>query len=75
VSGSWPRYSPRRAPSATGERASDPERARRNQQSVSSGQVAREYGFANVDGSRPDIWRYIDEARERGLGRDLDAYR
>ena len=55
--------------------ASDPDRARWNQQSVSSGQLAREYGFTDVDGSRPDIWRYIDEVRERGLQADLGDYR
>lgn len=55
--------------------ASDPERARWNQQSVSSGRLAREYGFTDVDGSRPDIWRYIEEIRERGLEANLDDYR
>lgn len=37
--------------------AADPNRARWNQQSVSSGQLAAEYGFTDLDGSRPDIWR------------------
>jgi NAD(P)-dependent dehydrogenase (short-subunit alcohol dehydrogenase family) len=55
--------------------ATDPERARWNQKSVSSGQLAREYGFTDVDGSRPDIWRYIDEVRERGLQADRADYR
>jgi NAD(P)-dependent dehydrogenase (short-subunit alcohol dehydrogenase family) len=55
--------------------ASDPERARWNQQSLSSGQLAREYGFTDVDGSRPDIWRYIEEIRERGLQANPDDYR
>jgi NAD(P)-dependent dehydrogenase (short-subunit alcohol dehydrogenase family) len=55
--------------------AADPERARWNQRSVTSGELAREYGFTDVDGSRPDIWRYIDEVRERGLDRPLDDYR
>ena len=36
--------------------ALDPERARWNQQSVSSGQLAKVYGFTDVDGSSPDIW-------------------
>jgi NAD(P)-dependent dehydrogenase (short-subunit alcohol dehydrogenase family) len=36
--------------------AADPERRRWNQQSVSSGQLAREYGFTDVDGAQPDIW-------------------
>jgi hypothetical protein len=75
VSGSWPRYSPRRAPSATGEPPSDPERARWNQQSVSSGQLAREYGFADVDGSRPDIWRYFEATGQTGRPADLGDYR
>jgi NAD(P)-dependent dehydrogenase (short-subunit alcohol dehydrogenase family) len=55
--------------------ASDPDRARWNQKSVSSGQLAREYGFTDLDGSRPDFWRYIDEVRERGLHADLNDYR
>ena len=55
--------------------ASDPDRARWNQKSVSSGQLARGYGFTDLDGSRPDIWRYIEEVRERGLHADLDDYR
>jgi NAD(P)-dependent dehydrogenase (short-subunit alcohol dehydrogenase family) len=55
--------------------ASDPGRARWNQQSVSSGQLAREYGCTDLDGSRPDIWRYIEEIRERGLQANLDDYR
>jgi NAD(P)-dependent dehydrogenase (short-subunit alcohol dehydrogenase family) len=40
--------------------AADPERSRWNQQSVSSGQLAAEYGFTDVDGSRPDIWRGME---------------
>ncbi|OLD10189.1 MAG: short-chain dehydrogenase [Deltaproteobacteria bacterium 13_1_40CM_3_69_14] len=55
--------------------ASDPDRARWNKKSVSSGQLAREYGFTDLDGSRPDIWRYIEEVRERGLRARLDEYR
>ena len=55
--------------------ASDPERVRWNQQSVSSGQLARAYGFTDLDGSRPDIWRYIEEIRERGLQASHDDYR
>lgn len=36
--------------------AADPQRSRWNQASVSSGQLAREYGFTDLDGTRPDIW-------------------
>jgi NAD(P)-dependent dehydrogenase (short-subunit alcohol dehydrogenase family) len=41
--------------------AVDPERARWNQQSVSSGELARVYGFTDVDNSAPDIWRKMEE--------------
>ena len=36
--------------------AADPDRARWNQSSVSSADLAREYGFTDIDGSRPDSW-------------------
>ena len=32
--------------------------ARWNQQSVTSAELAGAYGFTDVDGSRPDVWRY-----------------
>jgi NAD(P)-dependent dehydrogenase (short-subunit alcohol dehydrogenase family) len=40
--------------------AADPGRARWNQQSVTSGQLASEYGFNDLDGSRPDLWRDME---------------
>ena len=55
--------------------ASDPGRAKWNQQSVDSGRLAREYGFTDVDGSQPDIWRFIEEVREPGLEASFDGYR
>jgi NAD(P)-dependent dehydrogenase (short-subunit alcohol dehydrogenase family) len=55
--------------------ASDPDRTRWNQKSVSSGRLATEYGFTDVDGSRPDVWRYIEEIRERGLDAHHADYR
>ncbi|HYJ07954.1 MAG TPA: short-chain dehydrogenase, partial [Polyangiaceae bacterium] len=36
--------------------AADPERARYNQRSVTAAQLAREYGFTDLDGSQPDAW-------------------
>ena len=36
--------------------AADPDRARWNQRSVSSADLAREYGFTDIDGSQPDSW-------------------
>jgi hypothetical protein len=55
--------------------ASDPERARWNQQSVTSGQLAVEYGFTDVDGSQPDIWRYIETMEQPDADTRLDDYR
>jgi NAD(P)-dependent dehydrogenase (short-subunit alcohol dehydrogenase family) len=55
--------------------ASDPGRSRWNQKSVSSGQLAAEYGFTDLDGSRPDIWRYIEDVREPGRRANLEDYR
>ena len=55
--------------------ATDPERARWNGASTSSGALAQEYGFTDVDGTRPDAWRYIVEHREMGLPADDTGYR
>jgi NAD(P)-dependent dehydrogenase (short-subunit alcohol dehydrogenase family) len=44
--------------------AGDPDVARWNGQSVSSGQLARVYGFTDVDGSQPDAWRYMLDAEQ-----------
>ncbi|MGC0421010.1 SDR family oxidoreductase [Embleya sp. AB8] len=55
--------------------ASDPNVARWNGSSLSSGQMAREYGFTDVDGSRPDAWRYIVEVQDPGKPADTTGYR
>jgi NAD(P)-dependent dehydrogenase (short-subunit alcohol dehydrogenase family) len=55
--------------------ASDPERARWNGQSVSSGQLARIYGFTDLDGSQPDAWRYLVEVQDPGRPADVTGYR
>ena len=39
--------------------ATDPDRARWNQQSLDSGSLAKEYGFTDVDGTQPDVWSAI----------------
>jgi NAD(P)-dependent dehydrogenase (short-subunit alcohol dehydrogenase family) len=67
--------SPRYVGRAVAALAADPDRARWNQQSVTSGQLAVEYGFTDVDGSRPDIWRFIEEILEPGLDAHPDDYR
>jgi NAD(P)-dependent dehydrogenase (short-subunit alcohol dehydrogenase family) len=55
--------------------AADPARARWNGQSLSSGQLAGVYGFADLDGSRPDCWRYLVEVQEAGKPADATGYR
>lgn len=55
--------------------AADPGRARWNGASTSSGALAREYGFTDADGTRPDAWRYIAEVRERELPADDAGFR
>jgi NAD(P)-dependent dehydrogenase (short-subunit alcohol dehydrogenase family) len=55
--------------------AADPDRARWSGRSVSSGELAQVYGFTDVDGSRPDVWRYITEVREQGKETDPEDYR
>jgi NAD(P)-dependent dehydrogenase (short-subunit alcohol dehydrogenase family) len=67
--------SPRYVGSAVAALAADPDRAKWNQRSVSSGELARHYGFTDIDGSRPDIWRYTAEVREGGKVAELSEYR
>ncbi|MGV9273094.1 SDR family oxidoreductase [Streptomyces griseosporeus] len=55
--------------------AADPDVARFNGQSLSSGGLAREYGFTDVDGSRPDAWRYLVEVQDAGKPADTTGYR
>ena len=55
--------------------AADPDRARWNGQSLSSGGLAKIYGFTDLDGSRPDAWRYITEVQEAGKPADASGYR
>ncbi|GAA5077521.1 NAD(P)-dependent dehydrogenase (short-subunit alcohol dehydrogenase family) [Thermocatellispora tengchongensis] len=55
--------------------AADPARARWSGRSLSSGQLAKEYGFTDVDGSRPDAWRYIVEVQDAGKPADTTGYR
>jgi NAD(P)-dependent dehydrogenase (short-subunit alcohol dehydrogenase family) len=55
-----PRYTGR----AVAALAGDPERSRWNGQSLSSGQLAQVYGFTDLDGTRPDCWRYMVEVVE-----------
>ena len=55
--------------------AADPNLARWNQASLSSGQLAHEYGFVDIDGSTPDAWRYLVEVQDAGKPPDTTGYR
>ncbi|MBX4914179.1 SDR family oxidoreductase [Rhizobium bangladeshense] len=55
--------------------SADPDRARWNGQSLSSGELAKAYGFDDIDGSRPDCWRYLVEVQEPGKPADVTGYR
>ncbi|MCX4822580.1 SDR family oxidoreductase [Streptomyces sp. NBC_01142] len=54
--------------------AADPERARWNGQSLHSGQLAKEYGFTDTDGSRPDVWTFMAQ-ESAGAEPSIDEYR
>ncbi|WP_406176751.1 SDR family oxidoreductase [Streptomyces sp. NBC_00996] len=55
--------------------AADPDVARWNGESLSSGQLAQVYGFTDRDGSRPDAWRYLVEVQDAGKSADTTGYR
>ncbi|MET9731138.1 SDR family oxidoreductase [Streptomyces sp. NPDC006458] len=55
--------------------AADPAVARFNGQSLSSGGLAQIYGFTDLDGSRPDAWRYLVEVSDAGKKADTTGYR
>ena len=67
--------SPRFVGRAVAALAGDPQLERRNGGSFSSGGLAREYGFTDVDGSQPDCWRYMVEVQDAGLEPDPTGYR
>ena len=55
--------------------ARDPDVSRWNGRSLSSGQLARIYGFTDLDGSQPDAWRYLVEVQDAGKPADVTGYR
>ncbi len=55
--------------------AQDRDVSRWNGQSLSSGQLAKIYGFTDLDGSRPDAWRYMAEVQDAGKPADVTGYR
>jgi NAD(P)-dependent dehydrogenase (short-subunit alcohol dehydrogenase family) len=67
--------SPRFVGRAVAALAADPDVMRHNGGSFSSGGLAQEYGFTDVDGSRPDCWRYMVEVQDAGKPADPTGYR
>lgn len=66
--------SPRYVGRAVAALAADADHKRWNQKSVTSGQLAKEYGFTDLDGSRPDVWRFMQD-QEAGRAGPHDDYR
>jgi NAD(P)-dependent dehydrogenase (short-subunit alcohol dehydrogenase family) len=66
---------PRYVGRAVAHLAADPAVARWSGQSLSSGQLAKVYGFTDLDGSRPDAWRYVREVQDAGKPADATGYR
>ncbi len=67
--------SPRFVGRAVAALAADPDVQRHNGGSFSSGGLAQEYGFTDLDGSRPDCWRYMVEVQDPDLPADPTGYR
>jgi NAD(P)-dependent dehydrogenase (short-subunit alcohol dehydrogenase family) len=55
--------------------ASDAEVHRWTGQVLSSGQLAKAYGFTDTDGSQPDAWRYVPEVQDAGKPANTTGYR
>jgi NAD(P)-dependent dehydrogenase (short-subunit alcohol dehydrogenase family) len=67
--------SPRFVGRAVAALAADPDRGRWSGQGLSSGQLALVYGFTDVDGTRPDCWRYMTEVQDPGRPAGDEGYR
>lgn len=55
--------------------AADPDKNRFSGRSLQSFELAQVYGFTDLDGSRPDAWRYMKEVQEAGKPADVTGYR
>jgi len=66
---------PRYVGRAVAHLAGDSDVARWSGQSLSSGQLAKVYGFTDLDGSQPDAWRYVVEVQDAGKPADATGDR
>jgi len=55
--------------------AQDPDVTRWNGKSLSSGRLAKIYGFTDLDGSQPDAWKYLVEVQDTGKPANVTGYR
>jgi NAD(P)-dependent dehydrogenase (short-subunit alcohol dehydrogenase family) len=55
--------------------AQDPNASRWSGKSLSSGQLAKIYGFTDIDGSQPNAWKYVVEVQDAGKPADVTRYR
>jgi NAD(P)-dependent dehydrogenase (short-subunit alcohol dehydrogenase family) len=55
--------------------AADPDKKRFSGQTLNSGQLAQIYEIDDIDGSRPDGWRYVMEVQDLGKDPDTAGYR
>jgi NAD(P)-dependent dehydrogenase (short-subunit alcohol dehydrogenase family) len=67
--------SPRYVGRAVAALAADDDRARWNQRSVTSGELAEAYGFTDVDGTQPQVWRYMADGATADAPLDPAEYR
>jgi NAD(P)-dependent dehydrogenase (short-subunit alcohol dehydrogenase family) len=66
---------PRYVGRAVAHLAADLDVERWSGQSLSSGQLAKIYGFTDLDGSQPEAWRYVVEVQDAGKPADASGYR
>lgn len=55
--------------------AADPGLARYAGRVLTSAELARAYGLTDVDGSRPDCWRYVVEIQDQDRAATETGYR
>lgn len=53
----------------------DPEKSNHNGEVLTSHSLSHLYGTTDLDGTKPDCWRYITEVQEMGLSADDTGYR
>ena len=55
--------------------AAPAEEVSKNKELEKSGELAKVYGFTDLDGSQPEAWRYVVEVQDAGKTADVTGYR